>query len=156
MFDAKKCPFLHQETPFTAFLSRMSRESQHTRFEDQILGQVSLWGPPASCASLFQVEIFCWVFGVEICLCWVLGVEIFLCWVFGFEFFLLGICGWKIMLGIWGWKMLCWVFRVEIYLFITQHKKFQPKLPSINTQWVFGVEKIYAGYLGLKKSMLGI
>ena len=34
------------------FLSRMSRESQHTRFEDQILGQVSLWGRPASCASL--------------------------------------------------------------------------------------------------------
>ena len=42
MFDAKNCPFLAQETQFTAFLSRMLRESQHTRFEDQILGQVSL------------------------------------------------------------------------------------------------------------------
>ena len=30
----------------------MSRKSQHTRFEDQILGQVSLWGCPASRASL--------------------------------------------------------------------------------------------------------
>ena len=50
--NAKNCPFLPQETLFTAFLSRMSRESQHTRFEDQILGQVSLWGRPASCASL--------------------------------------------------------------------------------------------------------
>ena len=52
MFGAKNCPFLLQETAFTAFLSRMSRESQHSRFEDQILGQVSLWGRPASCASL--------------------------------------------------------------------------------------------------------
>ena len=42
MFGAKNCPFLPQETLFTAFLLRMSRESQHTHFEDQILGQVSL------------------------------------------------------------------------------------------------------------------
>ena len=54
MFDAKNCPFLPQETQFTAFLSQMSRESQHMHFEDQILGQVSLWGRPASCASLIQ------------------------------------------------------------------------------------------------------
>ena len=56
MFDAKNCPFLPQETPFTAFLSQMLRESQHTRFEDQILGQVSLRGRPASCASLFCIN----------------------------------------------------------------------------------------------------
>ena len=43
---------MFEKTPFTAFLSRMSQESQHTRFEDQILGQISLWGRPASCASL--------------------------------------------------------------------------------------------------------
>ena len=54
MFDAKKCPFLPQETLFTAFLSRMSRKSQHTRFEDKILGQVSFGGFPATCASLHQ------------------------------------------------------------------------------------------------------
>ena len=53
MFDAKNCLFMPQETLFTAFLSRMSRESHHTRFEDQILGKVSFWGRPASCASLF-------------------------------------------------------------------------------------------------------
>ena len=39
-----KTVFLPQETLFTAFLSRMARESQHTHFEDQILGQVGLWG----------------------------------------------------------------------------------------------------------------
>ena len=37
----------------------MSRESQHTRFEDQILGQVSLWGRPASCASLYIIYMIC-------------------------------------------------------------------------------------------------
>ena len=55
----------------------MSRESQHTRFEDQILGQVSLWGRPASCASLAE---FTWIWkfwisslnlqhAVHVCLC---------------------------------------------------------------------------------------
>ena len=33
----------------------MLRESQHTRFEDQILGQISLRGRPASCASLADI-----------------------------------------------------------------------------------------------------
>ena len=40
MSDVKNCPFLPQETRFTAFLSRMSRESQHTRFEDQIIPDI--------------------------------------------------------------------------------------------------------------------
>ena len=35
----------------------MSRESQYTRFEDQILGQVGFWGRPASCASLQNTHI---------------------------------------------------------------------------------------------------
>ena len=45
---------MFEETPFTAFLSRMSRESQHTRFEDQILGQISLWGRPACLPACVQ------------------------------------------------------------------------------------------------------
>ena len=57
MFDAKNCLFLPQETPFMAFLSQMPWESQHTSFKDQILGQVSLWGRPARCASLNTHEI---------------------------------------------------------------------------------------------------
>ena len=66
MFDAKNCPFLPQETQFTAFLSRMSREYQHTRFEDQILGQVSLWGRPASCASLiYDAPKFKWIYQIH-------------------------------------------------------------------------------------------
>ena len=52
MFDAKNCPFLPQETQFTAFLSRMTQKSQHTHFEDKILGQVSFGGFPTTCASL--------------------------------------------------------------------------------------------------------
>ena len=36
----------------------MSRNSQHTRFEDNILGQVSFGGFPAACASLLLGEIF--------------------------------------------------------------------------------------------------
>ena len=42
MFDAKNCPFLPKETLFMSFLLQMMRESQHTHFEDQILGQVGL------------------------------------------------------------------------------------------------------------------
>ena len=61
MFDAKNCPFLPQETQFTAFLSRMSQESQHTRFEDQILGQVSLWGRPA-CSARLHINKYLWIF----------------------------------------------------------------------------------------------
>ena len=61
MFDAKKCNFLPQETLFTAVLSQMLWESQHTPFEDQILGQVSLWGRPASCASLHHIKSHCCV-----------------------------------------------------------------------------------------------
>ena len=50
---------MFEETPFTAFLLRMLRKSQHTCFEDQILGQISLWGRPASCASLITILIVC-------------------------------------------------------------------------------------------------
>ena len=46
MFDAKKWPFLPQETLFTAFLSRMLRESQHTRFEDQIKVELACGDAP--------------------------------------------------------------------------------------------------------------
>ena len=59
MFDAKNFPFSSQETQFTAFLSQMSPEPQHMRFEDQILGQVSLCGRPASCASLHHSALQC-------------------------------------------------------------------------------------------------
>ena len=52
MFDAKNCPFLPQDTSFTAFLSQMLRKTQYTRFEDKILGQVSLGGLPATSATL--------------------------------------------------------------------------------------------------------
>ena len=50
--NAKNSPFLYQETPFTTFLSQMSRKSQHTRFEDKVLGQVRFGGSPLTCASL--------------------------------------------------------------------------------------------------------
>ena len=58
MFDTKKCPFLPQETPFTVFLSRMWRESQHTRFEDQILGPRQLVRTPR---NLCQPGVHPWV-----------------------------------------------------------------------------------------------
>ena len=41
MFDAKNCPFMPQETLFTAFLSQMSRKTQHTRFKDKILRKIA-------------------------------------------------------------------------------------------------------------------
>ena len=44
--------FLLPKTWFTAFYLRMSRESQHTPFEDKIQEQVRLWGFPPTCASL--------------------------------------------------------------------------------------------------------
>ena len=47
--------FLLPKTWFTAFSSRMSRESQHTHFEDKIQEQVRLWGFPPTCASLVSV-----------------------------------------------------------------------------------------------------
>ena len=65
MFGAKNCPFLPQETQFTAFLSQMSRESQHTRFEDQILHQVSLVVPAWSTVSQYH----CWSQNSGVCRC---------------------------------------------------------------------------------------
>ena len=80
MFDTEKCPFLPHETPFTAFLSRTLRESQHTRFEDQILSQVSLWGRTASCASLSLLLAMtqCFIAWSRVCLQWVSRVQKYL------------------------------------------------------------------------------